>query len=131
MKYLSVIFSLCFILLLGVQVQAQHDHGKDSKAHKTEKKAANETTDIFVVYGNCGICKKTIEGSLNNVDGISSAIWDVETKVMTVKYDNEAIKLDDIKKKIADVGYDSDKFRAKDETYNNLMGCCQYERPSN
>jgi len=86
-------------------------------------------TDTFTVYGNCGMCKRTIEGSLTDVKGVSSAQWDQETDIMTVKYKTKKISLDEIKQKIADTGYDSDTHRAKLEVYNNLHGCCQYERP--
>ena len=83
------------------------------------------------MYGNCGMCKATIEGALKDVKGIEKAEWDIEAKMMYVTYDKKLISLDDIKKKIAAVGYDTDKFRASDETYGELPGCCQYERPEN
>ncbi len=87
-------------------------------------------TEKFTVYGNCGMCEKTIEGSLKNVNGIELGDWDKETDIMTVSYDPETISLDDIKQKIANVGYDSDSHRATEEAYNNLPGCCQYDRPA-
>lgn len=86
-------------------------------------------TETFKVYGNCGMCKKAIEGSLNNVKGIEKTDWDKSTKIMTVTFDEVLITLDEIKKKIADAGYDSDQFRSTDESYNDLPGCCQYDRP--
>lgn len=88
-------------------------------------------TETFTVYGNCGMCERTIEGSLRGVDGVTLADWDKETDQMKVSFNPKVIKLDTIKQKIADVGYDSDTHRAKDEVYNNLPGCCQYERPQN
>jgi copper chaperone CopZ len=90
---------------------------------------ANIVEETFTVYGNCGMCKRTIENALSGVDAILSSNWDVKTKQLTVKYDSKALELDDIKAKIAAVGYDSDTHRAPDEVYNNLHGCCQYERP--
>ena len=89
------------------------------------------TKEVFTVYGNCGMCERTIEGSLKDVVGISLGDWDKETDQMSVSFDPAVISLDAIKQKIADVGYDSDSHRAKEEVYNNLPGCCQYERPSN
>jgi mercuric ion binding protein len=86
-------------------------------------------TESFRVYGNCGMCKKKIEGSLKDASGVSAASWDMDAKMMTVSFDKQAISLDDIKTRIAAVGYDSDTHRAKDEVYNNLHGCCKYERP--
>ncbi|MBL4862532.1 MAG: heavy-metal-associated domain-containing protein [Crocinitomicaceae bacterium] len=76
------------------------------------------------------MCKTTIEGSLEDVSGVSRANWDVETKKMSVEFDPERISLDETKQHIADVGYDTDSHRAKDETYDNLHGCCQYDRPN-
>lgn len=90
-----------------------------------------DKTEIFTVYGNCGMCERTIENSLKKVEGVSEADWNKETDEMTVTFNPEVITLDTIKQKIADVGYDSDSHRAKDEVYNSLPGCCQYERPGN
>ena len=73
--------------------------------------------------------KKTIENSLKEVKGVSVADWNQETGEMTVTFDAAVITLDAIKQKIADVGYDSDTHRAKEEVYNSLHGCCQYDRP--
>ena len=89
----------------------------------------DKKTDRFKVYGNCGMCEKTIEGSLNGVKGVEKADWDKETKMMEVVYHTHDISLDDIKKKIAEVGYDTKEHRASEKVYNNLPGCCQYERP--
>lgn len=58
------------------------------------------------------------------------ADWDKTTKMLTVTYDQKATNLDEILQKIADSGYDSDKFRASDEKYQQLHGCCKYERPN-
>jgi len=92
---------------------------------------STEKTEKFTVYGNCGMCEQTIENALKDVDGVSKGDWDRETDVMTVVFNPEKISLDDIKQKIAGVGYDSDTHRAEDEVYNNLPSCCQYERSIN
>ena len=134
MKYLSLIFSLCLFLFLNVHVQAQHDHGSHdhaAKAKTNKESPVFSMTEIFMVYGNCGMCENRIEGALADVKGVHSSDWDMDTKVMTIKYDDQVIALDEIKKKIAAVGHDTDKYQAKDEIYNNLPGCCQYERPVN
>ncbi|MBL4592870.1 MAG: heavy-metal-associated domain-containing protein [Flavobacteriales bacterium] len=89
----------------------------------------DEKTDTFKVYGNCGMCEKTIEGALKDVKGIDKAEWNQETKMMEVVYHTHDISLDEIKKKIAEVGYDTKAFRATEKVYNGLPGCCQYERP--
>ena len=132
MKYLSQILSLGFFLFLVIQVQAQHDHGSHShqaEIKKAEMQPVGGMKDIFMVYGNCGMCERRIEGALANVKGVHSADWDVDTKVLTVQYDDEAISLDEIKKKVAAAGHDAGQFRAEKEVYDQLPGCCQYDRP--
>ncbi len=86
-------------------------------------------TETFKVYGNCGMCKKTIEGALLKKDGIQSKSWSSTTKMLTVTFDPSKIALSAIKQKIADVGYDTDEVRAKDEVYDALNPCCHYKRP--
>lgn len=97
----------------------------------TTLKVSNTTDEVavFKVYGVCGMCKRTIENALADVKGISSAEWDLGTKMLTVAYDNKQMKLDDIKSKVAVAGYDSDTHRASDAAYEQLHACCKYERP--
>ena len=85
---------------------------------------ANST---FKVWGNCDMCKETIEGSLK-VEGVSKADWSTETKMISVAYDTTKITLDQIQKNIAVVGYDNEKYKGDDVTYSELPECCQYDR---
>lgn len=87
---------------------------------------ANETS--FWVGGNCSLCKDRIEGSLKGIPGILSADWNVDSKMIQVKYDTKQIKENTIHEKISSVGHDTEKMKAKDEVYDNLMDCCKYER---
>ena len=87
----------------------------------------NAKTETVKIYGNCGMCQKTIEkaGSLKNVAKVN---WDIDTNMATLTYDAKKTNQDEILKRIALSGYDSDKFLAPDDVYNNLHGCCQYDR---
>lgn len=85
-------------------------------------------TETIKVYGNCGMCEKTIEKAAFK-KGEAKADWDQESKMAVITYDSSKTTLDDVLKRIAAAGYDSDKFRASDEGYINLHSCCQYERP--
>ena len=82
----------------------------------------------FKVWGNCEMCKETIESSLNKQPGIVKAEWDVKSKKLSVNYDSSAIKLNDIHKRIASVGYDTEKEKGDDQAYNSLHECCKYKR---
>ena len=91
--------------------------------------SSEKKKETFKVYGNCGMCEKTIEGALNGKSGIYKADWNKDSKKMSVSYDPSKITLDQVKQRIADAGYDTDSHRAKKEKYEGLHGCCQYERP--
>ena len=85
------------------------------------------TTSTFKVWGNCEMCKETIESSLK-VDGITKADWNTESKIMTIAYDDKKITLDQIQKNIASVGYDNETYKGDDAVYKALPECCQYDR---
>lgn len=85
-------------------------------------------TETIKVYGNCEMCKENIEGALKKKDGVIKKDWSPKSKMLTVTYDPSKISLTQIKQKMADAGYDTDEIQAKDETYNKLHKCCQYNR---
>ncbi len=89
--------------------------------------AASETAE-FKVWGNCGMCKKTIEKAAKGVSGVQSANWDVDTHQFNVVFDPGKTSVKQIHQAIAKAGYDTDLLRGDDTAYNNLHGCCQYER---
>lgn len=88
---------------------------------------AQTKTEKIQVLGNCGMCKKRIETGLKDA-AISSAAWDKETKFLTVSYDSTKLSNEAIQQKIADVGHDTPKAKAKNEMYDKLPGCCKYDR---
>ena len=88
----------------------------------------NPATDSTKIYGNCGMCKTKIEKA-GNQKNISQVVWNEETGIAAITFDATKTSKNDILKKIAFVGYDSDLFKATEATYNKLPGCCQYDRP--
>jgi hypothetical protein len=47
---------------------------------------------------------------------------------MTVIINEEKCSLLDVKKAIANVGHDTKEVKSKNEVYEKLHACCQYER---
>ena len=92
--------------------------------------AQSEKTEKFEVAGNCGMCEARIEKAANAVDGVSSADWDKETKMIEVSYNPEKTDLDKIQMAIAKVGHDTRMHKAENGVYDKLPGCCKYERMS-
>ena len=75
----------------------------------------------------CGSCKSAIEKAVNNVDGVKSSNLDLETKIVTVKYDVEKTNVDALKSAIVNIGYDADDVAADAKAYENLHSCCKKE----
>lgn len=80
----------------------------------------------FEVKGNCGMCKSRIEKTAIKIKGVKFASWDAETKKFAAIIDERKCSIDDIKKKIAEVGHDSEGFTAPQEVYDSLPECCKY-----
>jgi hypothetical protein len=87
----------------------------------------NSKTIKTKIYGNCGMCKKTIDeaGSETNISQVN---WDIENKFAVITYDSSATNLSTILKKIASSGYDNELFYAPKKSYKKLHECCKYER---
>jgi mercuric ion binding protein len=82
----------------------------------------------FKVWGNCGMCKKTIETSLKDAPGVFTATWNKDTKMMTLVYDTTKTDVRSVQEQIATSGYDTELSTGNDKAYANLHECCKYER---
>lgn len=151
------LISICLFVLSTQAVFAQQTNSSDTPAAlpATEKKActaepatasgatANDTpkmikktaavtstfqTAQFQVWGNCGMCKKTIETAAKGVAGVQSADWNVDTHQFTVSFDPAQAAVEKIHQAIAAAGYDTDALRGDDKAYEKLHTCCHYER---
>ncbi len=87
----------------------------------------NAVTESVKIYGNCGMCEKTIE-KVGTINKVAKVDWNKDTKMATITYDSKKTNQSEILKRIALAGYDSDSFLAPDDVYSNLHGCCQYDR---
>ena len=114
MKIKNIIIALV-VTLVGFSVQAQDKKSKNAK-YVTE------------VNGDCEQCQKRIQKAAFSVEGVKSAVWNIETHQLSVILNEEKCTLLDVKKAIAKVGHDTDEVRAKDEVYESLHHCCLYDR---
>ena len=112
MRILKFLTFLSFLLLFFVS---------SAKKPKYQK-------EDFKVWGKCDMCKTLIEKTVNSIEGIKTARWNVLNGKMKVKFNPELTNLNDIHKAIALVGYDTELYKATAESYNNLHFCCKYER---
>lgn len=108
MKTLSYFLSICF-LLISITAFAQ------------------VTSEKVAVSGNCGMCKSRIEKAALSA-GAEKASWSVKKKTLKVDFDASKTSLDAIEKAIAAAGHDTRDVKATNESYDQLPGCCQYDR---
>lgn len=90
---------------------------------------AQQKSETLKVSGECGSCKKKIEAAAKKA-GATYAVWNVDSKELTIKYSSTSTNSAKIQKAVANAGYDTPDYKATDEAYNKLDGCCQYERTS-
>jgi hypothetical protein len=87
----------------------------------------NAKTETVKIYGNCDMCRSAIQKA-GNLKKVATVTWNKDTKMAMLTYNPNKTNKDEILKRIALAGYDSDFFLAPDDAYNQLPGCCQYER---
>ena len=93
----------------------------------TTQKSGGPKTETFKVWGKCDMCKSRIEKTVK-AEGVTSADWDTKTSMLTVTYDPSKTNQDALSRKLASVGHDTEKYKAPDEVYAKLPGCCHYDR---
>ena len=49
--------------------------------------ASEIKTEEFKVLGNCGMCESRIEKATSELEGVTKADWDKETKMLEVSFD--------------------------------------------
>ena len=119
-----------YLILITTILILSCDNNKKTETITVKHQTSITNPEIsFGVRGNCGMCKTTIQKAALSVDGVEEASWDIQTKVLDIRTNSN---LDSITIKIhnavAKSGYDTELVLANSEDYNNLPGCCQYNR---
>jgi copper chaperone CopZ len=116
MKTIKSFVAIVILMAIGISVSAQ-----------SGTKTSGPKTESIKVSGNCSMCKDRIEKAAKD-EGASKAEWDAKSKIVTVTFDQSKTSVDALSKKFAAVGHDTEKYRAADDVYAKLPGCCHYER---
>ncbi len=120
MKTIKFLAISVIALFISNNIAAQtHDH--------SQHQMAKDKTESFKVEGKCGMCKSKIEKAAK-IEGVTKVEWDADKQLLTVTYMPDMVKIDDMQKKVAAVGYDTEKFKAEDKIYDKLPGCCKYRK---
>lgn len=106
------IVTLICLLTIVLSVQAQK-----------KKKNAKVTLEVD---GVCTMCKKRIEKAALNTKGVKFANWNVKTHALMVIIDERKTDVKKVSESVANVGHDTKEFKAPQEAYDALHGCCKY-----
>ncbi|NNF32928.1 MAG: TonB-dependent receptor, partial [Saprospiraceae bacterium] len=87
---------------------------------------SQENTTIIWVDGICGMCEDRIKKAVLELEGISTAEWNVETKMLTFTTEEEAFDVEQVHLAVTRVGHDTKKYLAPQKAYDNLHACCKY-----
>ena len=87
--------------------------------------SSGDTSITFKVHGACIQCKNRIEAAVKG-KGVKAAIWDIDSKILSLTYNPLQTTLDKIQNRIVAVGHDIRNKKAKDNVYSELPSCCHY-----
>jgi len=117
MKTIKINFLLP-IFLLTLVFGAQNAQAQEAKPNKN-------AVSTFQVLGVCGDCKARIEKAAR-IKGVKYAEWNKANDALKVIYNEKKVELAAIQQAVADIGHDTQMFKADSAAYNALPGCCQY-----
>ncbi len=104
------LFITAVIILFSTTIQAQN---KNARA-------------TIEVDGVCMMCKDRIEKAAIQTRGVKSAVWNVDTHMLSLIFDERRTNIQTIEESIAAVGHDTKNVKATEEVYENLHHCCKY-----
>ena len=127
MKYIYLLFSV-FTVISCMNNKQPEVKVIEVPATKTAEIIKSDVT--FGVRGNCGMCKSTIESATMSIEGVDTASWSTESKMISINVSTEINDqfINDIHNAIAKSGYDTELSKAVDEDYDKLPMCCKYNR---
>jgi periplasmic mercuric ion binding protein len=117
MKKVKLLLAIVLLGAFGTAISAQ----------ATSKSSGQTKTETIKVWGKCDMCKTRIEKAAKT-EGATSANWDIKTQMLAVTFDPAKTNVEALSKKLAAVGHDTEKYKASDDAYAKLPGCCHYNR---
>lgn len=87
---------------------------------------ANAQTELKIkTSAECEMCKKRLESNIIYEKGVKFAKLNLESKVLTVNYNDKKTSAHEIKMAVSKLGYDADEVKADSTAYMNLPECCR------
>ena len=71
------------------------------------------------------MCKERIEEVMNFIPGVKYAELNLEDMSLEIKYNTKKTTANDLRKRVAAIGYTADDVEPKEEDVKKLPLCCQ------
>lgn len=84
----------------------------------------SKVSTSFTVHGQCEMCKSRIEKAAY-IKGVKKAVWEKDSKTLSVLFRDDKTSLEAIKASILKIGYDVESTVAPMNNKNKLPYCCQ------
>ena len=91
-------------------------------AHLSAQKIQKVT---FQTSAQCGMCKGIIEDVMNFVPGVKYADLNLNDMSLEIKFNTKKITADELRKRVAAIGYTADDVIPKEHDVKKLPLCCQ------
>ena len=119
---------ICIAIVLSALSVAK---AQDARPYHYKLDGPFTTTQTIRVMGVCILCKHTIEHAVKKLPGVYLADWDVDSKLLLVKYNRLNITPEKIEQLVAETGHNTQHVKANAKAYNALPDCCKYEGARN
>lgn len=119
MKQKSIILLTAMLLSIAGMANIQRS--------AANPKPVKKTIISFAVEANCGKCKDRIENALDK-KGVYKAVFNMDSKILTVTYDPRKLEEIQLHNMVAMVGHDTEKVKASNVVYESLPDCCKYRQ---
>lgn len=111
MKYSIVVIAI-FISLISCNKKGENNIDSSKKSE-------------FWVRGNCEMCKERIETALLTVQGVSAAVWNVDSKMLSITFDTTKTNELLLKQTTAKLGHETKEIIADEKAHQDLPECCK------
>ena len=91
-------------------------------------KGVDSFSTAALLYAGAAVVAWVLRQPAAKEAGAVAATWDTDSKKLKVSFDANVTSISKIQEKVAGVGHDNAGFKASDEVYNKLHGCCKYIR---
>ena len=89
--------------------------------NKNESKAEIKSSVI------CPMCQRTIEYDMTFQKGVKSVEVNLDNKIIEIYYNPKKTNVEELRKRITQIGYNADSLKRNNDAYRKLPDCCREE----